>query len=307
MNLTRRTALLSAGAALALPRVAMGQSSHTIGGLVDQVRPKPLREAVFGLSAFPTRWTNHANFDAVERWVLEAFSLGGHGSVARQAFTMPSGVTRHNIIVGDLNDPREKVLIGAHYDSISEVPQTDAPGANDNATGIAAMLEAHRILTPLGLDKQIIFMAFSGEEQGLIGSAAAADIAAQQGWNVSLMLNLDMLGHRPARPSDPMFIEYDQGNEVAANNAPARAFGFEAARLASVHTTLTTEHSDIWDSDYMPFEARGFPCIGLYDGGAEGSHYHTTRDTPDHVDYGRLQQATRLTVAIAAQAAGVAG
>lgn len=301
MNFTRRAALMAGGAALALPRVAFGQG-ETIAGLVGQVQFKRLREAVYGLSHFPTRWTNHGDFPAVEQWMFDAFS---GPNVTRQPFAMPSGTLRNNIVVGDLDDPREKILIGAHYDSISEDPSRSAPGANDNASGIAAMLEAHRILSPLILEKQIIFMAFSGEEQGLIGSTAAADIALHSGWNVGLMLNLDMLGHRPARPSDPMFIEYDQGNVAAANNAAAQAYGFEAARLAATHTTLQTTHSDIWDSDYMPFEAHGFPCIGLYDGGAEGGHYHTTSDTPGNVDFERLEQATRLTVAILAQAAGV--
>lgn len=301
---SRRAALLGVGAALALPRVAFAQDI-SLASLADQVRLKSLREHVHGLSNFPTRWTDHADFGAVEQWVHDAFTTDRATHVKRQPFTMPSGAVRHNIVVGDVSDPREKVLIGAHFDSISEVPGQRAPGANDNASGIAAMLEAHRVLAPLNLDKQIIFMAFSGEEQGLIGSTAAAGIAAREGWAVRLMLNLDMLGHRPAQPGDPMYIEYDQGNEVASNNAAAQAYGFEAARLAAALTTLNTEHTDIWDSDYEPFEARGYPCIGLYDGGAEGAAYHTTGDTPDIVDFERLQQAARLTVAILAQAAGV--
>lgn len=300
MNLNRRAALFGAGAALVLPKVGVAQDA-ALAGLVEQVDAAALREHVFGLSAFPTRWTNHPDFGAVERWVADAF--GPHAM--RQPFVMPNGKMRHNIIAGAPNDPRNMVVVGAHFDSISEQPTQDAPGANDNATGIAAMLEAHRILSPLTLNKQIVFMAFAAEEQGLIGSTAAARAAAD--WPIDLMLNLDMLGHRPARASDPMVIEYDQGNAVASNNAAARAFGEEAARLARAHTTLTTTHSEIWASDYMPFEAAGVPCIGLFDGGTEDGVYHSTRDTPDRVDYARLEQATRLTVTILAQAAGVTG
>lgn len=306
MNLTRRATLVGAGAALALPQLAIAQGV-TLPSLANQVRFKPLREAVFGLSSFPTRWTEHPDFGAVEQWVFDAFSAHATAPVTRQAFAMPTGTTRHNIIVGDPADPREMIVVGAHFDSISESPQTLAPGANDNASGIATMLEAHRILAPLSLDKQIVFMAFSGEEQGLIGSTFAAHTAARDIWPIRLMLNLDMLGHRPARPADPMYIEYDQGNALPGNDAAARAYGLEAARLAAALTTLQTEHSDIWDSDYMAFEARGYPCIGLYDGGAEGSDYHSTSDTPGNVDFDRLQQATRLTVAILAQAAGITG
>lgn len=302
MILTRRAALIGAGAALALPRVARAQSGG-IAGLVDQVNAHALRDHVINLSAFPTRWTNHANFGAVEQWVVDAFGP----QATRQPYAMLSGKTRHNIIVGDATDPREMIVVGAHFDSTSEVPSADAPGANDNATGIAAVLEAHRILSPLTLDKQIVFMAFSGEEQGLMGSRAAAEVAARDGWPIRLMLNLDMLGFRPPQPGAPMIIEYDQGNAVPSNDVAARAFGQGAARLASAHTTLNTAHSDIWASDYMPFEARGFPCIGLYDGGAEDASYHSSLDTADRVSFNRLEQATRLTVAILAQAAGVTG
>lgn len=302
---TRRAALLGAGAAAFAGSMFAGGAlaqSTTIAGLVDQVDGRALRAHVFGLSSFPTRWTEHPDFGAVETWIADAFGP----TATRQPFALPGGKIRHNIVVRAPSDPRDIVLVGGHFDSISENPATEAPGANDNATGIAALLEAHRILSPLLLDKQIVFIGFAGEEQGLIGSTAAAEIAAREGWPIDLMLNLDMLGHRPPRATDPMVIEYDQGNATAGNDAAARTFGQEAARLAQAHTTLATSHTDIWDSDYMPFEARGFPCIGLFDGGNEGAVYHTTRDTPDRVDYARLEQATRLTVAILAHAAGVA-
>lgn len=283
-----------------MPHVTRAQAT-SIAGLVDQVDPTRLRAHVFGLSAFPTRWTEHPDFGAVESWVADA--LGPQA--ARQAYALPSGKVRHNVMVHDPTDPREVVLIGAHFDSISETPAREAPGANDNATGIAALLEAQRILQAVPLDKQIALIGFSGEEQGLLGSSHAAQVAARDGWPIALMLNLDMLGHRPRTPTEPMVIEYDQGNRVPANDAAARAHGQAAARLAATYTTLATTHTDIWSSDYMPFEAQGFACIGLYDGGTEGAVYHTVQDTPDRVDFGRLEQATRLTVAIAAHAAGL--
>lgn len=306
MKIARRE-VLAGGLALFAPRILSAQTDP-IAELVDQVSGARLRETVFTLSAFPTRWTDHPDFAAVENWVAEAFVSNGADPlhVARQAFTMPSGKTRHNIVVGDLNDPRERVVVGAHIDTLSETPSVHAPGANDNATGVAAMLEAQRILSGLTFDRQVICIAFAGEEQDLIGSTHAAGVAARDGWPLALMLNLDMLGFRPPAPSDPLVIEYDQGNAVTENDAAARDFGEAAARLAAAHTSLATTYTDIWDSDYMPFEARGFPCIGLYDGGAEGADYHTTTDTPDRVEYRRLEQATRLVVAILADAGGLA-
>lgn len=304
MRLRRRAVLGGIGGGFAAglwPHAALAQSSP-LPGLLDQIRPNALRETVFAMSNFPTRWTDHPAFPAVEQWMVDAFAT----TATRQPFQMPSGKTRHNIVAGDPNTGREVVLIGAHYDSISEDPSRSAPGANDNATGIAAMLEVHRILAGANTQREVVCVAFSGEEQGLYGSTACADIADQEGWPIALMLNLDMLGWRPPSPTAPLVVEYDQGNVTPENDASARTFGLRAAALAAEHTTLSTTHTDIWASDYMPFEARGFPAIGLFDGSTEGAQYHTSADTPDTVDYGRLTQATRLALAIVADAAGVA-
>lgn len=301
--LHRRDMLAGGAVALLAPGMLRAQGDPLAAAL-DRIDARALRETVFTLSAFPTRSTDHPNFPAVEQWMVDAFEAIG-AEPRPMPFTMPTGKTRHNIVAGNPESGREIILIGAHFDSTSEDPLRLAPGANDNATGIAALLEVHRILAALELDREIVSVAFAGEEQDLVGSLACAEIAARDGWPIALMLNLDMLGVRPARPDAPMVIEFDQGNVIAANDAAARTFGLRAAALAAQHTTLTTTHTDIWGSEYMPFEAQGFPAIGLYDGGVESPHYHSSTDTPDRVDFGRLEQATRLAIAIAGDAAGL--
>ncbi len=296
-----RRALL-AGAAAFAARPAWAQTD-AIEALVDQVSPEILLNIVFGLSGFPTRFTEHPSFPAVEAWVEDLMEM--QGDVTRFAFQMPSGKTRHNFILGDASDTRGVVLIGAHYDSASEDPMNNAPGANDNATGVAAMLEAYRILSGAGLDKSIVAVAFAGEEQGFFGSAALAEFARAEGWPIEMMVNLDMLGWRPPDPNMPMIIEYDMGNAVAENDAAARAFGQMMAQVAAEYTTLNTSHTDIWASDYMPLEAAGFPAMGLYDGGVESPRYGTSRDVPDAIDFERLEQATRMVIAGVARYAGL--
>lgn len=304
-RLGRRRLLTTATAALALPGVARGDAKPApLAELVAQVDRNRLEATVTTLAAFPTRWTPAPAFPQVEDWMHEAFARVGAERIARQAYPHSAAGTRHNVLCGDPLDPRGVLLLGAHLDSISETPATRAPGANDNASGIAAMLEACRILSRQPLRKGLVFVAFSGEEQDLQGSTACATIARRQGWPIDLMLNLDMLGHPTATPSGPLIIEYDQGNAVAGNEAPAAHHGRQAARLAATFTDLATEHTDIWDSDYMPFEARGYPCIGFYDGGVEAPEYHSTADLPEAVDFDRLVQVTRLVVATLAKAAG---
>jgi Peptidase family M28 len=72
------------------------------------------------------------------------------------------------------------------------------------------------------------------------------------------------------------------------------------AQAAADYTSLEVEHTDIWNSDYMPFEERGYVCIGLYDGAADAPFYHTVNDTLDRVDLARLAEVTKLLVATVA-------
>lgn len=284
--------------------VEIAPADPRLATLVEQVSQSRLRGSVEGLGGFPTRYSESPNFTAVEEWVIGAFQNGDADQlITRQPFSLPSGTVRNNLLLGDPLGGRDVILIGAHFDSTSERPMELAPGANDNATGVAAMLEAHRILSQFSFEKEIVFVAFSGEEQGLIGSGACSDIAQQEGWPIELMINLDMVGFHPADPQAPMIIEFDQGNSTSANDAAARAYGQMAARMAGEHTSLNTTHTNIWDSDYMPFEADGFTCIGFYDGGADAPEYHTSSDVVGLIDFPRLEQVARLLVATAATAA----
>jgi len=305
-RLGRRRLLTTATAALALPGVARGDARPApLAELVAQVDRARLEATVTTLAAFPTRWTPSPAFPQVEDWMHEAFARVGAERIARQAYPHSSAGTRHNVLCGDPLDPRGVLLLGAHLDSISETPATRAPGANDNASGIAAMLEACRILTRQTLRKGLVFVAFSGEEQDLQGSTACAAIARRQGWPIELMLNLDMLGHPTATPSGPLFIEYDQGNAVAGNEAAAAHHGRQAARLAAtVHRPCHRTHRYSGTATTCPSRRGASPCIGFYDGGVEAPEYHSTADLPEAVDFDRLFQVTRLVVATLAKAAG---
>jgi len=197
------------------------------------------------------------------------------------------------------------ILIGGHYDAISETSGASAPGADDDGSGIAVVLEIARIFAGVGLKRGVMFAAFGGEEQGLFGSQAVADLAARDRWAIDVMVNLDMVGHvDPQRPIN-IVVEYDMGNADPRNDAAAKAFGLQMAQHAADYTGMTVEHTDIWSSDYMPFEAKGYPCIGLYDGAADAPFYHTTQDKMAQVDLARLTDVTRLVGAFVAATAEI--
>lgn len=171
-----------------------------------------------------------------------------------------------------------------------------APGADDNASGIAVLLEAAELLRDAPLRRGVLFAAFGGDEQGLCGSAACADIAATEGWPIDLVLNLDMIAFQAPTKPQHVIVEYDQGNRHPGNDAAAKAFGLLMAQAAVDYTNLTVEHSDIWNSDYLPFEAKGYACIGVYEAG-QNPAYHKTEDTAARPDMSHIAEVAKMVVA----------
>jgi Iap family predicted aminopeptidase len=275
---------------------------ETIVGKVDSAR---MNETLKALTAFPTRWSQSPTLVQARDFIKQQFIGFGYDAsrVRLVEYKLPDGTVGHSVICAPERMDQGFVLIGAHYDAISETPRVSAPGADDDGSGIAVVLEMARIFAGTGLKRGVMFAAFGGEEQGLFGSHAVANLAAGERWAIDVMLNLDMVGHvDPARPTN-IVVEYDQGNVDPRNDAAAKAFGLQMAQLAADYTSMTVEHTDIWSSDYMPFEAKGFPCIGLYDGGADAPFYHTTHDTMNEVNLARLTEVAGLVCAFVASVA----
>ena len=99
--------------------------------------------------------------------------------------------------------PDSIFIICGHYDSTSEVPETDAPGADDNASGTATVLTVADLLSPYSFEYTIKYICFSGEEQLLIGSSAYAQDAATAGMKIVGVLNFDMTGYWSPRTPMP--------------------------------------------------------------------------------------------------------
>src|SRR4051812_10473365 len=270
-----------------------------IAAITERVSEDRLRATLEQLVGWGTRWTFSDHIDQVVSSIGDAFVNVGYPRdvVKFQPFMMPGGAAQRNILCGPTTAGAGIILVCAHYDTISLNSSASAPGCDDNASGIAVMLEAARVLRETQLEGNVLFAAFGGEEQGLFGSRACAEVAASERWPIRLVINLDMIGYRdPARP-DLIIIEFDQGNRVPGNDADARRYGMVMAQVAADNTSLEVEHTDIWNSDYMPFEEKGYACIGLYDGAADAPFYHTANDTLDKVDVARLAEVTRLLVA----------
>jgi hypothetical protein len=180
---------------------------------VDQRR---LRTTVTKLVSFGTRNTSSTQTDpdrgigAAQDWVFDELSeiadrTRGRMDVGRQTHTRT--IAGRSIDITNVfatlrgteggENPRT-YIVTAHNDSRAtgtNDPETDAPGANDDASGVAAVLESARIMSRYEFDADIIFMAVSGEEQGLYGADSFAREARAQGKNIEAVLNLDTIGN----------------------------------------------------------------------------------------------------------------
>ncbi|MEU9117368.1 M20/M25/M40 family metallo-hydrolase [Streptomyces sp. NPDC048483] len=269
-----------------------------IATLVELVSAEALRTTVEALAAFHTRHTFSPQLGEAATRIAEQFTAAGYTDVARRTWSH-AGHSADNVVCTKpaTGNGGPVIIVCAHYDSRMEDldnATARAPGADDNGSGVAAVLEIARLLAPVALSATLRFVAFSGEEQGLWGSTAyAAELhgAVADGYRV---INLDMVGRPPEDGS--VTVERDVGNAVPSNDAASQALGAVMAQAAASYTALPVKLGPIYASDYMPFEAHSDVTVGAYEG--EGNpHYHRTSDKPATLDYGYLAAVTKTILA----------
>jgi Zn-dependent M28 family amino/carboxypeptidase len=207
---------------------------------------------------------------------------------------------------GDASDDAI-ALVAAHYDSVP-----DCPGADDNASGLAVMLECARLLTSVRPPHSVGFIAFNAEEEGLLGSADFVDNGMKAlGFKVQVVHVLEMVGLRrnsgvqdlpipgiPAHLRVPDFLGLVARNE--SNVAIDLALGSVAApgvRVLGAKTCGPLIHlgPDSLRSDHAPFWNAGVPAVLWTDtANFRNPHYHQATDTPDTLDYSFMQGVGHL-------------
>ena len=201
-------------------------------------------------------------------------------------------------------------IVCGHYDSTAgRTPgwswQTGAaPGADDNASGTAAVLEAARVLSQHRFNHTLIFIAFSGEEQGLYGSAHYAQAAKAAGMDIGGVINLDMVGYNIA--CDKL--------DVLGNSFSAWLVDEMLANNAQYGIGLTTESvidASVWYSDHSSFWNQGYSALMVIEDYqlrtsncyTATTYYHTVNDLYSTLNLRLATKATRLAVATLAELA----
>lgn len=244
-----------------------------VQGLLDQVSATNITSSVQHLQNYGTRNAYHAQSVVAQNWIRDQFVNLGL-TVELQDFNMPSGSASDNVIatLTGTKYPNEYIVVGAHYDSYTGGPV--APGADDNASGTAGVLEIARILASHTFDRSIIFCAFSGEEYGLYGSEAYAERAALLGMDIHGYFNLDMIGYlKPGNTTIKSSLIYPAGAQELAD------FYLEVADTYLPDFEVSPGYLSGGDSDHTSFNNNGFMGIFPFEAVPDYSPYiHTTND-----------------------------
>src|ERR671918_315418 len=239
---------------------------------VNQVNSTKLKDWVDNLSSFHTRHTKSEFIESVAYWLKKELQSACGDGVYFHNYTQIDKETSYNLknIIcnkeGSMANGNSNplILISAHYDNrMQNISQTNAraPGADDNASGVAAILELARILSKVNLKNNIQFVLFSGEEQGQWGSTAYVNYVQTNNTKIDLVMNLDMIGYS-ALGLDNVVIEYDVGNKFTTNDMYSKKVGQFIEQIALDYANLEALLHPLGKTDLIPFEAIGKTVIG---------------------------------------------
>ena len=317
--------------------------------LTGEVRPERMREDIEALVGFGTRHTlsetasETRGIGAARRWTQRRFEAigaecGGCLTIVTPSDTVtgprvptPTEVVDVVAIQRGTGDPNRVIIISGHIDSrVTDVMNftADAPGANDDASGVAAVLEAARVLSRHQFDATLVYAVLSGEEQGLLGGKILADYARAQGWVVEANLNNDIVGNSQGQSGVRdttrvrVFSEGTKTVETETQEERRRYNGGEvdssSRNLARFVDGLADRYLPTFDvemiyrtdrygrgGDQVEMLRAGFPAIRISEGAENYDRQHQDLrtengvvygDTIDGVDFGYLGQVARLNI-----------
>ncbi len=320
--------------------------------------PARLKSLVERLVSFGTRHTLSSATDpkrgigAARNWGAEEFqriskACGGCLTVNRIADRFdgpraPDGVIVENVIAiqKGSGDSSDVVMIAGHIDSrVTDVMNftADAPGANDDGSGTALVLEAARLLSKDKHRATIVYALLSGEEQGLWGGRLLAKHAKDQNWHVIALLNNDIVGgthgtdgsivdnrvrvfSEGIRSSEDLVAQLARRGIGGEDDGPSRALAKAAIRAAERAPAIGLEVLAVRrpdrfrrGGDHLPALELGYPAIRFTAGVEDYDHQHQDLrsegarkygDTVDEMDFPYLARVTALNVALARELAG---
>lgn len=341
------------------PRATASTSTRTrqpeIARLLREIDARHIESTIRKLVSFGTRNTLSAQDDpargigAARDWLRSEFERvgresGGRLKVELQSFEQQPGrfpriqqPTRLANVVATLPGAQAEsaarvYVVSGHYDSMCGSPTDavcDAPGANDDASGVAAVLEMARVMSKRQFDATIIFMAVAGEEQGLVGATYFAEQAKRNNMNIAAMITNDIVGNTLGgngvrdRRTVRVFAEGVPSSETEEEGRTRRSVGGEndspARQLARFIEETAEGYLPGFDvrmiyrrdrylrgGDHIPFLEQGYAAVRFSEPNEEYRRQHQNvrtengikyGDLPEFVDFAYVAQVTRANAA----------
>ena len=262
------------------------------------------------LQDFITRNTFTQGCNQSANWILSQFQSFGLDSELDEFII--SGSTKYNV-VGELIGqvyPDSIVLITGHYDATAGSPFSQeplTPGADDNGSGVACVLECARILSQYGFENTIRFVAFAGEEQGLYGSEDYVEDILAANEDIVGCFNFDMIAYSGNDPLPPDMVIYADNNPLSIAMAEKVAEAIMTFVPDDIEPDLIA-NSTMGSSDHGPFWDAGLPAICGIEAPAWSPdfnpYYHSTNDIIANCDIDYAVNCTKAAIAAFADYAG---
>ena len=314
------------------------QRDPEIAGMVKEISPDSLRSYITKLVSFGTRNTLSTTTDkkrgigAAREWVVQRFAEFAKNSSGRMTVyidttTIPADGRRVDVAINlgnatailkgtDPNDDRMYIISG-HLDSrVTDVMNraSDAPGANDDGSGVAAVIECARIMSKHSFPATVMFVAVSGEEQSLLGSTFLANQAKSKNWNIDAMLNNDIMGSNNSNETNVIdntrLRVFSEGISVLDTGralSTVRSLGLEndskSRQLARYVKEIGERYVDNMEvvmvyrsdrflrgGDHTPFLQKGYAAVRLTEMNENYNHQHQDLRTDKGIVYGDLPE-----------------
>jgi len=259
-------------------------------------------QAVVNLANY-NRYTYGSGIRSAETWIINQIrGIGSSIQVTTQQFSV-GGTPAFNIIarITGTTRPNDWYVVGAHYDSTSQTPTVSAPGAEDNASGTAGVLEMIRIFYANPPPATVFFVLYSGEEQGLVGSTAHVRQLINNGDSSKLKFALifDMIGYTYNQNLFNVIVEsyrdYEDEMQIYVNCA------YNYVSNLGVYVSYNP-----FGSDHMPYLQNGFGAALCIENDWDSyPGYHRTTDVPSNLTPGLGRRIVQMNVATLATLMGM--
>ena len=274
------------------PIVSAARADPAVAALVGELSPASYQSDLIWLASLPTRHSLSTTFTQAMDFAADRMVALGY-TVSRMPITVGAGHSAN--LIGDragAGSTRGLVIVTAHLDSINIAggPAAAAPGADDNGSGSAGVLELGRLLSTRSWQHDVRLILFGGEEEGLFGSKQyVAALPPAERSRVRAVLNMDMI----ATKNTAMPTVLLEGAPVSSSQMAA------LATAAATYTGLQVETSlNPFASDHVPFSNAGVPAVLTIEGGdSANGHIHSANDTLNFIDWSLAAEILRMNIA----------